>query len=138
MGLLKYEYILLYIEFGDDGLFSYDPSMRLLLSRAKPSDTFKRHFERNENPQKALKVNFTSLNSFLLYNILHFSCWWPDTIPYKKQKDNRNLYIGYRMRCKWKLEFDLKFSNLIFECWLVEWTFTFWVFKSERKCLPRR
>lgn len=71
MGLVKYEYIFLYIEFGDDGLFSHDTSMRLLLSRAKPSDTFKLYFERSK---KALKVNFTSSNSFLLCSISHFSC----------------------------------------------------------------
>lgn len=40
MGLPKYEYILLYIEFGDDGLFGQENSMRLLLSRTKPSDNF--------------------------------------------------------------------------------------------------
>lgn len=74
MGLLKYEYILLYVEFGDNGLFSHGTSKRFFLSRAKPSDAFKRYVEGSKNPQKALKVKFTSLKSFLLYGILHFSC----------------------------------------------------------------
>lgn len=73
MGLLKYEYILLYVEFGDNGLFSLGTSMRFFLSRAKPSH-FQEIVEGSKNPQKALKVKFTSLNSFLLHGILHFSC----------------------------------------------------------------